>query len=154
MERSKNIFDKIGSLIPGYRGYAERDSRRNCDKLLRNSIAQEITKCESYINNRIKIEVKNKRLDLLQDLEDCRQKLNTLSDKIRYAPYGESSFFGDDLIKEDELKKIYQLDHDILLSVDKFESEILNLDITNIQLSIESLRSMLDNRNNFIKEHK
>ena len=154
MERTKNIFDKIGSLIPGYRGYAERDSRRNCDKLLRNSIAQEITKCESCINNRIKIEVKNKRLDLLQDLEDCRQKLNTLSDKIRYAPYGESSFFGDDLIKEDELKKIYQLDHDILLSVDKFESEILNLDITNIQLSIESLRSMLDNRNNFIKEHK
>ena len=34
MERSKNIFDKLGSLIPGYRGYAERDSRRNCDKLL------------------------------------------------------------------------------------------------------------------------
>ena len=31
MQRTKNIFDKIGSLIPGYRGYAERDGRRNCD---------------------------------------------------------------------------------------------------------------------------
>ena len=29
MERSKNIFDKIGSLIPGYRGYAEREGRRH-----------------------------------------------------------------------------------------------------------------------------
>jgi hypothetical protein len=27
MDRKKNIFDKIGSLIPGYRGYAEREGR-------------------------------------------------------------------------------------------------------------------------------
>ena len=107
MKRSKNIFDKIGSLIPGYRGYAERDSRRNCDKLMRNNIADEITKCESFINDRIKTEVKNNKLDSLQDLEECRQKLNTLSEKIKYAPYGESSFFGDSQIKEDELQNIY-----------------------------------------------
>ena len=154
MERKKNIFDKIGSLIPGYRGYAERDSRRNCDKLLRNHIAQEIGKCELSMNEKIKIEVRNKRLDLLQDLEECRKKLNTLSDKIRYAPYGESSFFGDVLIKEDELKKIYQLDHDMLLFVDKFYSEILDLDIMNTKMSIDSLNRMLNDRNNFIKEHK
>ena len=108
MERSKNIFDKIGSLIPGYRGYAERDSRRNCDKLLRNKISKEIIKCETSLNTRLKTEVKSNNLDSLKDLEECRQKLNTHSDKIKYAPYGESSFFGESQIKEDELQKIYQ----------------------------------------------
>ena len=154
MERSKNIFDKIGSLIPGYRGYAERDGRRNCDKLLRNEVSEDITNCEGVLNNRIKIEVKNNNLSSLQDLEECRQKLNTLSEKIKYSPYGESSFFGDSQIKEDELQKIYQLDHDILLFTNKFQDDILNSDISDILLFINSLTSMIDGRNNFIKERK
>ena len=154
MERTKNIFDKIGALIPGYRGYAERDGRRNCDKLMRNNIAEEITKCESFLNDRMKTEIKNKKMDSLQDLEECRQKLNTLSEKIKYAPYGESSFFGDSQIKEDELQKIYQLDHDILLFTNKFLDDIPNSEIADILLFIDSLTSMLEDRNNFIKEHK
>ncbi len=27
MDRIKNVFDKIGSLIPGYKGYAEHEGR-------------------------------------------------------------------------------------------------------------------------------
>jgi hypothetical protein len=154
MERSKNIFDKIGSLIPGYRGYAERDGRRNCDKLLRNKISEEIIKCETSLNTRLQTEVKSNNLDSLQDLEECRQKLNTLSDKIKYAPYGESSFFGESQIKEDELQKIYQLDYDILLFTNKFLDDIPNLEIADILVFIDSLTSMLEDRNNFIKEHK
>ncbi len=91
MEWSKNIYDKIGSLILGYCGYAEHDGRRNCDKLLRNKIAGDIAECETVLNNRLKMEIKN--IDLLQELEESRQQFNTLSDKIKYATYGESSFF-------------------------------------------------------------
>jgi len=154
LERSKNIFDKIGSLIPGYRGYAERDGRRNCDKLLRNKISEEIIKCETTLNTRLRTEVKNNNLDSLQDLEECRQKLNTLSDKIKYAPYGESSFFGESQIKEGELQEIYQLDHDILLYNNKFQDDIPTSKIADILLFIDSLTLMLEERNDFIKEHK
>ena len=154
MQRTKNIFDKIGSLIPGYQGYAERDGRRNCDKLLRNEISGRLISCESIIKNRLKTEVKNNNLDTLQDLEECRQKLNTLSDKIKYAPYGESSFFGESQIKEDELQKIYQSDHDILLFANKILDDIPNSEIADILLFIDSLTSMLEDRNNFIKRHK
>jgi len=31
----KNIFEKIGSFIPGYKGYSEKEGRRDTDKLLR-----------------------------------------------------------------------------------------------------------------------
>ena len=110
--------------------------------------------CESIIKNRLKTEVKNNNLDTLQDLEECRQKLNTLSDKIKYAPYGESSFFGESQIKEDELQKIYQTDHDILLFANKILDDIPNSEIADILLFIDSLTSMLEDRNNFIKRHK
>ena len=39
MERDLTIIDKIGSLIPGYRGYVEREGRRNCDKQLRSNLS-------------------------------------------------------------------------------------------------------------------
>ena len=154
MERAKNIFDKIGSLIPGYRGYAERDGRRNCDKLLRNKISEEIIKCETSLNTRLQTEVKSNNLDSLQDLEKCRQKLNTLSDKIKYAPYGESSFFGDSQIKEDELQKIYELDFDLYSLLQESEKYLTETTIVDILTYITSIETMIKKRNDFIKEHK
>jgi len=154
MDREKNIFDKIGSLIPGYRGYAERDGRRNCDKLLRNNISDQITKFENVLNTRMKNEIKNNNFAFIQDLEECRQKLNTFSDKIKYAPYGESSFFSDSQIKEDELYDIYQLDYDMLVSINEYNEAIHTEEITNIQIFIDSITNMLENRNNYIKELK
>lgn len=154
MERSKKIFDKIGSLIPGYRGYAERDGRRNCDKLLRNQISEKLIYCESIVKNRIKSEIKNNNLDSLRDLEDCQQKLNTLSDKIKYAPYGESSFFGDSQIKEYELQKIYELDFELYTLLQESEKYLINTTIVDILTYISSIETMIKKRNDFIKEHK
>ena len=154
MERAKNIFDKIGSLIPGFRGYSERDGRRNCDKLLRNQISDRLIYCESIINNRIKIEVKNRKMDSLQELEECRQKFNTLSDKINYAPYGESSFFGDSQIKENELQNIYEIDFELYTLLQESEKYLTDTTIVDILMYIDSIKTMIEKRNDFIKEHK
>jgi len=154
LERSKNIFDKIGSLIPGYRGYAERDGRRNCDKLLRNQISAKLSQCGSIINNRINSEVKNNNMSSLRDLEDCQLKLNTLSDKIKYAPYGESSFFGDTQIKEDELQNIYELDFELHTLLQESEKYLIDTTIVDILTYISSIKTMIKKRNDFIKEHK
>lgn len=154
MERSKNIFDKIGSLIPGYAGYADRDSRRNCDKLLRNEIAKEMLGNESVINEKIKQEVKGKNFDILQDLEERRQSLRSLSEKIKYAPYGESSFFSDTQIKENELKKIYQFDDKLLSLLEATKKKLLDMSIDEIDVYIASIASSIEERNHFIKEHK
>lgn len=154
MKREKNIFDKLGSLIPGYRGYAERDSRRNCDKILRDKITDNIIICEKILNNRLKKLIKNKKLTALQNIEECRQKMNTLSDKIKYSPYGESAFFNDLQIREAELKKIYQLDYNMYLFSKNLKDDITNSDYFHILDLIESLNSLLKNRNDFIKGHK
>jgi len=154
LKRSKSIFDKIGALIPGYRGYAERDSRRNCDKLIRNQISEKLSECVLNINNKIKIEIKDNRLDTLQELEECRQKFNILSDKIKYAPYGESSLFGDSQIKEDELQKIYELDFELYSLLQESEKYLAEATILDILIYIGSIETMINKRNNFIKEYK
>lgn len=154
MDRTPNFLDKIGSLIPGYSGYAERDSRRNCDKYLRDILSSKLHFSEKEIIKRINKAVSKSDKNLMRELENCRKKLNTIQSKIKYAPYGESSFFSDLQIKEQELKKIYQLDLDIGEIVNEIFSKSNESDSFFLLNKVEELELILNHRNNFIKEHK
>ena len=42
-------------MIPGYKGYQERDSRRECDRQLREQIADKLSETEKIINSLIEV---------------------------------------------------------------------------------------------------
>ena len=154
MEREKIIFDKIGALIPGYRGYAEREGRRQCDKLLREEIASIIAQCEKIITDQIDAEVKNRDTTKAGMLENNKKYLNTLASKIKFAPYGASSFFSNSQIKEAELEQIYKKDLDILEKANSLKQNINNRGSEEALLEIKEIEELLTARNQFIKEFK
>ena len=87
----------------------------------------------------------------MRRLESDRKDVNTLLSKIRYAPYGASSFFSDQQIKEDELMTIYQFDLDLAESIDL----LITIDLSeNLTDNINNLENILVKRNQFIKENK
>jgi len=154
MDRPVNIFDKIGSLIPGYSGYAERNNRRQCDKLLREKIAVTINSSEKLMSKRIAASIKANEHGQLNESEECRKKLNTIRDKIKFAPYGESAFFSSAQLKEDELLIIYQKDFALLDKANEINRTVTDLDGKTILKIIDDLEGMLNERNEFIKEFK
>jgi hypothetical protein len=154
MKRSKNIFDMIGSLIPGYCGYAEREDRRQCDKILRDQISTTIDYYEKAIKKQIENKIDSNNLTQSRSLEICRKKLNTLSSKIKYAPYGESAFFSNLQLKEEELLEIYNKDLKITDIVNGIKESILNANPDNILSIIDNIEQLIDNRNQYIKEYK
>ncbi|MDB3866005.1 hypothetical protein N9300_00845 [bacterium] len=154
MDRKVNILDKIGALIPGYSGYAERDGRRNCDKQLRSILSSKLFECEKILVKRINKAINNSDKPLMRTIEDCRKLINTTQSKINYAPYGESGFFSDQQIKEDELVKIYHFDLEMAKEVEKIENVILVHDIDSIMKKLSLLDNLRRNRNQFIREHK
>lgn len=133
MDRAKNFFDMIGSLIPGYNGYAEREGRRNCDKILRESIFSELVVIEKTIYERINTALSEKNKELAKQLDEIRKKTNTLSSKVRYAPHGASPFFSDNQIKEDELLQIYQIDYELLKLIKDLKNDIKTINILEIE---------------------
>jgi hypothetical protein len=148
MDRQKNIFDKIGSLIPGYMGYAERDSRRVCDQKVRKEIENNMLYSEKKIIRVIQKETDKK---MVMELEKSRKNLETTVSKIRNAPYGESSFFSDNVIANDELTRIYVFDLDVKESVDKLETFIDEANWTKMIDEIAILRKQIEERNRFIR---
>ena len=154
MDRIKNVFDKIGSLIPGYKGYAEREGRRNSDKILRDSIVNQLIECEKILYSQISDAIKKKDKFKMREIEEYRKQTNTLISKVKFAPYGATSFFSDNQIKEDELFSIYQYDLELAENVKRLYELSSTGDLTEINTEIKKAFDNLILRNNYINEFK
>ena len=154
MEKLKKILRKIGSYIPGYNGYANRSERRNSDGKLRNILSDKLLTVENSLIKNINLAIKSSDKKLMRELEEIRKEVNTTNSKLKFAPYGSSSFFANENIKEDELIIIYQYDLDISEIVENLFIEFNSLDLIQIQNSLERINSILKTRKQYIKEHK
>jgi len=156
--RKSNILDKIGSLIPGYNGYAARDELRNTDKKLRENLARIIHEAESLIIIQQK-KISTSEIQSCKEWEISRKSLNTLFSKIKNTAYGESSFFSENQLKEEELEKIYSYDLEIserVCLISKTVEENIN-EVLSPVLVIEQIRAIeevLIQRLNFINQYK
>tara|TARA_B100000575_G_C23140978_1_gene663989 strand:- start:4218 stop:4682 length:465 start_codon:yes stop_codon:yes gene_type:complete len=154
MDRPINIIDKLGALIPGYTGYAEREGRRHCDKQLRSSLSFKMQEIEKKLINHLNNAINNSNRLLMRQIEDVKQELNTLKSKIEYAPYGASSMFSDNQLKESELLKIYEFDLNMSEITNQLSSIVIELNIMLFKEKLGLLQDELNNRNEFIKNHK
>lgn len=159
MERKFNLFDKIGSHIRGYNGYVVREEKRNTDKKLREQLSSKISNAESDIIEYQQQLLKNNNIQTCQEWELIRKSLNILLPKVQYAPYGESSFFSEKQLKENELDEIYRLDLemaekvDLLLKlVEQHIEDVLKSVIINRQ--IKAVEELIQIRTTFIKNFK
>jgi hypothetical protein len=103
-------FKRLGSLIPGFKGYIERQNRRDADKLLRDTVARRFDE-QWQRASQIQVDmVSNGMIQYVDDMEKAALKLRTFIDKITTAPRGYSGLFDAVKINEKELEAIYQYD--------------------------------------------
>jgi hypothetical protein len=111
---SMDIFKKIASKIPGFKGYVERQNRRDSDKLIRDTIYRRFRELEGRISD-LQVEFINQgEIKHTNDLEKAALRLRTFADRVRTAPRGYSSLFEAVKINEAELAKLYEFDVTLL----------------------------------------
>jgi hypothetical protein len=109
-----DFIKKILSKLPGFRGYIEREDRRNADKLLRESIADRYEGLWQRISSLQKNAISNGEIDKIDDLESSALKIRQFIDRIKTASYGYAGFFDVIKVETDELNAIYQYDLQLL----------------------------------------
>jgi hypothetical protein len=107
---SRNLIEKIGGAIPGFKGYVDRNSRRDADKLLRETVASRFELQWSRISGLQRDLINQGAIEKVNDLEAAAVKMRTLIDRVRTASYGYAGFFDAVKINEPELIKLYQFD--------------------------------------------
>ena len=86
-------FKRLGSLIPGFQGYIERQNRREADKLLRDTVARRFDEQWKRASQLQVDMVSQGMIAYVDDMERAALQLRTFIDKISTAPRGYSGLF-------------------------------------------------------------
>jgi hypothetical protein len=121
-------FKKLMSYIPGFKGYVERQNRRDADKLLRDTVARRFDEQWKRVSQLQNDMVSNGQIAFVDDMEKAAINLRTFMDKISTAPRGYSGLFDAVKINEGELGKIYQFDAAFFQLADQVKSAVDNVE--------------------------
>jgi len=110
IKSQQDPFRRLAAVIPGFKGYIERQNRRDADKVLRDTVARRFDE-QWQRASQIQVDmVSSGLIQYVDDMEKASLKLRTFIDKISTAPRGYSGLFDAVKINEAELEAIYQYD--------------------------------------------
>ncbi len=120
-------FESLTAKIPGYKGYKEKEMRREADALLRQHLAAKLGEQLRRAEDMGKQMLIGPGLAQLNNLGTANTRLQTLIDKVKTAAQGYAGFFDAVKVKEGELDQLYQFDDQMLLKVGDIAAALDNL---------------------------
>jgi hypothetical protein len=115
---AQNALERLMNSVPGFKGYRERDLRRDADRLQREHISKRLEDGKKALDQVAAALTRGGDLDVINDVETARKRIDKVANRIRYAERGYSGFF--DAVKVDEtvLAKVYAFDMGLVEDVD------------------------------------
>jgi hypothetical protein len=121
------LSERIAAALPGFRGYKEKELRRESDKLVRNNLTLKLSKDKDNVRS-IAQRIADKRyLDVLPDIDRLTAKMDRITEKVNHASYGYAGFYDIVKIKEDNLDRMITFDNQLLDEVDALTASIEDL---------------------------
>ncbi len=114
----RNFVETILRYIPGFRGYLEKEYRRDADALQRQWLTERLNRAKRSIDQFARPLADAGKIDLLPEVDRIRGKLDTLIARIDGAMRGYSGFFDLVRVKEELLDRVYQHDLAMMQDVD------------------------------------
>jgi hypothetical protein len=145
------LSERILAELPGFRGYKEKELRRESDKLVRNHLYLRLTEARKDLKEVFQ-RLSEKRLqEVLTDMDHFIMRFDRVSEKINHASYGYAGFFNLVKIQEDKLDKMNDFDKGLLGDVDKivgettvFKSEVMKQNFEKVNEHIQNLNEMIE----------
>ena len=140
-----NGLERILHAIPGFKGYYEKELRRDADRVQREFIVTRLRQVKSGMNKMLQAAARAKDFDRLREYDLFVKELDKNIGAVRYADGGYSGFFDLLKIREAELDRAY--DHDALIveAVVSFAAEFKKLAAAPAEpAGLASLREQLE----------
>ncbi len=117
-------FAKLLAKLPGFKGYMEKETRRDADKLVRDVVAAKYTDQLDRLSELQTDLLSNGGFEYVDDVEQSAVKLRLFIDRVKTAPRGYAGIFDAVQVKEDQLDQLYNFDYQLLSEVDKLTAAI------------------------------
>lgn len=124
---AQNFLEKIANAIPGFKGYREKELRRDADRLQREHLAELLEVCKKGLNQAADAATRSGNLEGVNQVELALKRLERVVNRIRYADRGYAGFFDPVKVDEAVLARVYEFDLSLLQSVDAVKAAGSNL---------------------------
>ena len=160
--KRRGIMDWLMKYIPGYRGYAEKETRREADKLLRTELARRLKKGREKVEEVRDRLAQAAALDQLDDVDRVSLLFENVVDRLGFASYGYAGFFDAQRVGEDALDRMYDYDQGLAAAVDGVNAKADALaqaaaasadiipPLTDLKNELKAFEQKLDDRQNAI----
>src|SRR4030066_1340152 len=124
-KKEMRLTERIVAALPGFRGYKEKELRRESDKLIRNHLYHRLVTARTYMKfvNQ-KLVADRRAFDVLTDADRLIAKFDRVAEKINHASYGYTGFFDVVKVEEDDLDRMIDFDSELVDDVEKLVSDV------------------------------
>jgi hypothetical protein len=120
----RNALEKLGDMIPGFRGFQNRELRRDVDKLQREHLAGELGRLKAAVRDRARAYTDAGQIAALNGFDRLDRQLDGLAQAVRFADYGASGIFDAVKVGEPELQRLYEFDLSLLEDLAGVETDL------------------------------
>lgn len=128
-------FKQILRALPGFKGYIDRENRRDADRMVREKVAHDFEALWRRISEIQKEILSQGGLMYMDDLENAALKLRVFIDRVKAATFGQAGMidevkviFNKDQINDAVLSRLYEFDLALLGMVNEINGAIDNVE--------------------------
>ena len=145
------LSERIAAALPGFRGYKEKELRRESDKLIRNNLTLKLSKDKDNVRG-IAQKIADKRyLDVLPDIDRLTAKMDRITEKVNHASYGYAGFYDIVKIKEENLDRMITFDNQLLdevnaltATIGDLKTQLLSNNFANLKDKIQAIADKIE----------
>jgi hypothetical protein len=145
------LSERIVAFIPGFRGYKEKEIRRESDRLVRNHLNLKLTATKESLKDIFQKLTDRRYFDVMTDMDRLVARMDRVTEKVNHASYGYSGFFDAVKVKEENLDRMIDFDNQLIDDVEAFSAEVSAFktelaggETKNVKARIQALTDKLD----------
>jgi translation initiation factor 2 gamma subunit (eIF-2gamma) len=158
------LSERIAAFFPGFRGYKEKEMRRESDRLIRNHLNLKLLTAKTDLRAISQKLADRRYFDVMTDMDRLLAKMDRIVEKINHASYGYTGLFDAVKVKEEALDRMMAFDSQLIddiralaAEIDAFRADLnggvtanLKTQIQNVTGKLESLEDTFDKREEVI----
>lgn len=150
-KKEMRLSERILAELPGFRGYKEKELRRESDKLVRNHLYQKLLVARSNVKTIFQKLSDRRSFDVLTDMDRLVAKFDRVVEKVNHASYGYAGFFDVVKVQEEALDRMIDFDNQLVdqanglvAEVDVFKTEVLKQKFDKAKERVQNLTGTLE----------
>ena len=150
-------FEKLSRLIPGMRGYQDKEAFRDTDKAVRAAVANKLADVKKTLDDAKRDLVDDGKIMDVDLIDRAHRKVQKIRGTIQYDSYGYAGYFDRVKIREPELEQLYTFDLNLFDDVDKLQAlaqavrgaEDVKGAVRNFEKGLDEFEALLKRRREF-----